>query len=202
MVKAGGVGNGRCILKLTFWFQCDFYFGYNATAVITVAQVRVRLGPHSTLFSQVFYLGPAAVNGLLGHHWLPPQVLFLPHVPVPRLCYFAPPHRIKEIASVSLDHILRHISHGAYEVFSSVAQSYLTPTRTAACQVSLSITNSWSLLRLMSVESVMPYNHLILCRPLLLPSVPPSIKVFSSELILCIRWPKYCSFSFSISPSS
>ena len=74
---------------------------------------------------------------------------------------------------------------------------------TAACQASLSITNSWSLLRLMSIESVMPSNHLILCCPLLLlPSVFPSIRVFSSESVLCIRWPKYWGFSFSISPSN
>ena len=74
---------------------------------------------------------------------------------------------------------------------------------TAACQASLSITNSWSLLRLMSIESVMPSNHLILCCPLLLlPSVFPSIRVFSSESVLHIKWPKYWSFSFSISPSN
>ena len=74
---------------------------------------------------------------------------------------------------------------------------------TAARQASLSITNSWSLLQLMSIETVMPSNHLILCHPLLfLPSVFPSIKVFSNELALRIRWPKYWSFSFNISPSS
>ena len=74
---------------------------------------------------------------------------------------------------------------------------------TAACQVSLSITNSQSLLKLMSIESVMPFNHLILCRPLLLlPSIFPSIRVFSNESALRIRWPKYWSFSFSISPSN
>ena len=72
---------------------------------------------------------------------------------------------------------------------------------TAACQASLSITNSWSSLKLMSVESVMPSNHLILCRPLLLlPSIFPSIRVFSSESVP-IRWPNYWSFHFSISPS-
>ena len=71
---------------------------------------------------------------------------------------------------------------------------------TASCQASRSITNSRSLLKLMSIESVMPSNHLILCCPLLLPSVFPSIKVFSNESVLCIRWPKYWSFSFSISP--
>ena len=72
---------------------------------------------------------------------------------------------------------------------------------TAAHQASLSITNSWSLLQLMSITLVMPSNHLILCRPLLLPtSIFPSIRVFSNESVLCIRWPKYWSFSFSISP--
>ena len=72
----------------------------------------------------------------------------------------------------------------------------------AACQASLSITNSQNLLKLMSIESVMPSNHLILCHPLLLlPSIFPSITVFSNESDLCSRWPKYWSFSFSISPS-
>ena len=74
---------------------------------------------------------------------------------------------------------------------------------TAACQAFLSITNSRSLLKLMSIELVMPPNHLILCHPLLLPpSIFPSIRVFSNESTLCIRWPKYWSFSFSISPSN
>ena len=79
---------------------------------------------------------------------------------------------------------------------------FVTPW-VAACQASLSITNSWSLLQLMSIESVMPSNHVILCHPFLLPpSIFPSIRVFSNEPVLCIRWPKYWSFSFSISPSS
>ena len=79
---------------------------------------------------------------------------------------------------------------------------FVTPW-TAVCQSSLSITNTWSLLKLMSIELVMPSNHLILCHPLLFPpSIFPSIKVFSSELALPIRWPKYWSFSFSISPSN
>ena len=74
---------------------------------------------------------------------------------------------------------------------------------TAAGQASLSITNSWSLLKLMSIKLVMPSNHLILCRPLLLPpSIFPSIRVFSIESVLRIRWLKYWSFSFNISPSS
>ena len=77
----------------------------------------------------------------------------------------------------------------------------MTP-RTAARQASLSITNSRSLLRLMSIELVMPSNHLILCHPLLLlPSIYLSIRAFSNESVLCIRWPKYWSFSFNISPS-
>ena len=84
----------------------------------------------------------------------------------------------------------------------SCVQLFATPW-TAACQASLSITNSRSLLKSMSIESVMPSNHLTLCRPLLLPpSIFPSIRVFSNESVLCIRWPKYWSFSFSISPSN
>ena len=74
---------------------------------------------------------------------------------------------------------------------------------TAACQASLSITNSWCLLKLMSIESVMPSNHLILCHLLLfLPSLFHKIRIFSNELVLCIKWPKYWRFSFSISSSS
>ena len=84
----------------------------------------------------------------------------------------------------------------------SVMSNSMTPW-TAACQASLSITNSQSLLKLMSIESVMPSNHLILCHPLfLLPSIFPSIRVFSNKSVLHIRWPKYWSFSFSIRPSN
>ena len=91
-------------------------------------------------------------------------------------------------------------------VFSSVqslshVQLFATPW-IAARQASLSITDSWSSLRLTSIESVMPSSHLILCRPLLLlPPIPPSIKVFSNESTLCRRWPNYWSFSLSIIPS-
>ena len=105
---------------------------------------------------------------------------------------------------VSSDETVKGISAGEYNTmaFSSVqllsrVQLFATPW-TAACQVSLSITNYWSLLKLMSIESVMPSNHLLLCHSLLLlPSVFPSIRVFSKESVLCIRWPKYWSFSFS-----
>ena len=89
--------------------------------------------------------------------------------------------------------------------FSSVAQLYLTLCDSMDCsmQASLSITNSQSLLKLMSIELVMPSNYLILCCPLLLlPSIFPSIRVFSNESVLRIRWPKYWRFSFNISPSN
>ena len=84
----------------------------------------------------------------------------------------------------------------------SAVSDSVTPW-TAAHQASLSITNSWSLLKFMAIESVMPSNHLILCHPLLLlPSIFPRIRVFSNESVLHIRWPKYWSFSFNISPSN
>ena len=97
---------------------------------------------------------------------------------------------------------------GSFVLLFSLVQSvmcvrlFATPW-TAARQASLSITNAQSLLKLMSIKSVMPSNHLILCHPLLLlPSIFPSVRVFSKESILHIRWPKYWSFSFSISPSN
>ena len=84
----------------------------------------------------------------------------------------------------------------------SCVQLFASPW-TAAHQASLSFTISWSLLKLMSIESMMPSNHLVLCPPLLLPPlIFPSIRVFSNELALCIRWPKYWNFSFSITPSN
>ena len=86
--------------------------------------------------------------------------------------------------------------------FLSHVRLFPTPWTTTR-QVSLSITNTWSLLKLISIKLVMPSNHLILCcLLLLLPSFFPSIRVFSNESVLCIRWPKYWSFSFSISPSN
>ena len=79
---------------------------------------------------------------------------------------------------------------------------FVTPW-TAACQASLSFTISWNMLKLMSIKSVTPSDHLVLCRPLLLlPSIFPSIRVFSDESVLRIRWPKYWNFSFSLSPSN
>ena len=92
-----------------------------------------------------------------------------------------------------LTHLLQSLSHVRF---------FATPW-SAAHQASLSITSSWTLFKFMSIESVMPSSHLILCRPLLLlPSIFPSIRVFSNESVLRIRWPKYWSFSFNISPSN
>ena len=97
-----------------------------------------------------------------------------------------------------------HFTYIVSVQFSSVTQSCptLCDPWTVACQASLSITNSWSLLNLMSIEVVMQSNNLILCNPLLLPLMFAGIRVFSSELVLHIRWPNYWSFSFNISPSN
>ena len=101
-------------------------------------------------------------------------------------------------------HSIHNILHLLVSAVQSLSRVWLFATPgTAACQASLSITNSWSLLKLMSIESVMPYNHLILCHPLLLlPSIFPSIRVSYNESVLRIRWSKYWSFSFNISPSN
>ena len=106
-----------------------------------------------------------------------------------QLLHFYTPREILFIVSVSSVQSPSHV------------RLFATPW-IAARQASLSITNSWSSPRLMSIESVMPSSHLILCHPLLLlPPIPPSIRVFSNELTLHMRWPKYWSFSFSIIPS-
>ena len=118
------------------------------------------------------------------------------------------PKRNASLASQScpsLDIILRKkhdVSFSSVQFSRSVMSDAATPW-IAACQASQSITNSWSLLNLMSIESVMPSSHLILCHPLLLlPPIPPNIRIFSNESTLHMRWPKYWSFSFSISPSN
>ena len=99
--------------------------------------------------------------------------------------------------------ITKFILSESYQIviqFSSVIQSYPTLCNHMDCSTlgSLSITNSCSLLKLMYMDSVMPSNHLILCRPILLPSIFPSIRIFSKKSVLCIRWPKYRTFRFSI----
>ena len=109
----------------------------------------------------------------------------------------------KDIQSI---HSYRSVTLSSVQFSSVQSRSHVRLSATpwmAACQASLSTTNTQNLLKLMSIESVMPSNHLILCCPLLLlPSILPSIRVFSNESVLCIRWPKYWNFSFSISPSN
>ena len=114
-------------------------------------------------------------------------------------------------ASSSVLYLLQHqgLFQWVVRISQSVSAQSLSHVRlfatpwTAACQASLSITNSQSIFKLISIELVMPSNHLILCYPLFLPpSIFPSIRVFSNESVLCIRWPKYWSFSFNISPSN
>ena len=106
------------------------------------------------------------------------------------------------LLELAIFHVALNLRKTPFSSVQSLSHVWLFVTSwTAACQASLSITNSWTLLKLLSIESVMPSNHLILCHPLLLvPSIFPSIRVFSSESALCIRWPKYWSFSFNISP--
>ena len=131
----------------------------------------------------------------------------------PTLCnpmYFIPPD-----SSVHGDSPGKNTGVGCHALLQEIFQTQVSSVQLLSCvrlfvtpwtiarQASLSITNSWSLLKLMSFESVMPSNHLILCHPLLLPpSIFPGIRVFSNESVLHIRWPKYWSFTFSISPSS
>ena len=115
----------------------------------------------------------------------------------------APVQGVGLVVSSPLQVLRAYIESQSVSQFSRSAVSDSAAPWTVACQASLSITNSQSPPKLMSIESVMPSNHLILCHPLvLLPSIFPSIRVFPSESVLCIRWTKYWSFSFSISPSN
>ena len=121
-----------------------------------------------------------------------------------RSVFFTVPKKgnAKECSDYHTIALIAHTSKFSSVQSLSRVQLFATPW-IAAHQASLSITNSRSLLRLMPIESLMPSSHLILCHPLLLlPTIPPSIRVFSSESTLRIKWPKYWSFSFSISPSS
>ena len=116
-------------------------------------------------------------------------------------CKSSPFPNFEQLIHKVLPYCRRTLCEVKWKSFSHV-RLFATPW-TIACQASLSITNSRSLLRLMSIESVMPSSNLILCHPLLLlPQIPPRIRVFSNESTLCMRWPKYWSFSFSISPSN
>ena len=136
-----------------------------------------------------------------------PSLPFLSHMPFfLELAKLLLAHLLK-FYELTFSQMLLHTFCKSSVQFSSVqllshVQLYATPW-TAACQASLSITNSWSLLNPMSIESVMPSNQLILHHPLLLlPSIFPRIRVFSNKSVLRMRWPEYWSFSFSISPSS
>ena len=125
---------------------------------------------------------------LLGHHCS--KALSVDKV---RKCMFLERRKKKEKTYFTLIRSVQSLSH---------VQHFVTPW-TAVHQASLSITNSQSLLKLMSIQSVMPFNHLILCCPLLLlPSIFPRVRVFSNESVLRKRWPKYWSFSFNINPSN
>ena len=116
-------------------------------------------------------------------------------------CFFSEDPQFCPLTAGVVPHLTTICGLSSVKSLSRV-QLFVTPW-TAACQASLSITNSWSLLKLRSIQSVMPSNHLIHCHPLLLlPSIFPSIRVFSNESVLHIRWLKYWSFSFSISPSN
>ena len=132
--------------------------------------------------------------------------LFTINFPSEFMCCFIT-GRNKNHLKLSLRKVSGHVSWAPHPLNLSVqwlshVWHFVIPW-TAACQASLSITNSWSLLKLMSIESVMPSNHLIICCPLCLPpSIFPSIRIFSSESVLLIRWPVYWSFNFSISPSN
>ena len=121
------------------------------------------------------------------------STLFQPHNPHVMLSWSCWYLASISLALTLLQFVIQLLSH---------AQLFVIPW-TAACQASLSFTISWSFLKLMSIELVMPCNHLNLCHPLLLPpSIFPSIRVFSNESVLRIRWPKFWSFSFNISPSN
>ena len=144
----------------------------------------------------------------VGHDWAT-ELNWTDIMPV-SACFLAPlilmiAEKKSQVYYYLLETLIDYYGFNLYFQFSSVPQSCLTLSTpwTAAHQASLSITNSRSLPKLISIELVMPSNHLILCCPLLLlPSIFPSIRVFSNESALCMRWPKYWSFSFNISPSN
>ena len=119
------------------------------------------------------------------------------------ISYLYYPYPLRNVWGVNDKTPRKHLSSVQFSSVHSLSSVWLFETPwIAARQASLSITNSWSSLKLMSIELVMPSSHLILCRPLFLwPPIPPSIRVFSNESTLHMRWPKYWSFSFSIIPS-
>ena len=146
----------------------------------------------------------AAVHGVAKSRKLKNNFIS-PSIPTPNFPHTEVPTHSNTLPFLPHPHLSPHIRIpflSTFVVQHSHVQLFATPW-TAACQDSLSFTIYWSLFKLMSIESVMPSNHLILCcHLLLLPSMFPSIRVFSNESALCIRWSKYWSFSFSISPSN
>ena len=147
----------------------------------------------------VLLLGLHGIYGPAQKNWHPNHV----HLPIHDQNIYPPACHLLSFASGTLAFSAQILSvqFSSVQSLSSV-QLFRTPW-IAARQASLSITNSQSLFKLMSIKSVMPSSHLILCHPLLLlPPIPPSIRVFSNESTLCMTWPKYWSFSFSISPSN
>ena len=164
------------------WFLLLFHFLFVTDLGIAGSNFSL-LESIPTLFYNPFF--PRLPSQLLASaSFLVPHKIWSCHIPALNLLVISPWHEFSSVQSLSR------------------VQLFATP-RTAACQVSLSITNSCSLFKLMSIASVMPSNHLILCCPLLLsPSIFPSIRVFSNESALRIRWPKYWSLSFNICPSN
>ena len=177
------------------------------SSVHGISQVRVlewvaiALSPSSLLICflslYISFFKVLNINEIIQLFWGGGGMVFTQHI----IMKFVPVIHLFLSQSSKIKLLCGHIK---MYLFSSVAQFRLFATPwTAACQASLSITNSQSLLKLMSIELVMLPNHLNFCRPLFLPpSIFPSIRVFSNESVLHIRWPKYWSFSFSISPSN
>ena len=150
-----------------------------------------RLQVHSPFNTKLFLMPTLCQTLFWGSRTPPPYYTYTPSI-----CWYMKgqtSHNAAVPVNIRSDQIRSDQSLSHVRLFS-------TPW-IAARQASLSITNSWSSLRLTSIESVMPSSHLILCHPLLLPPIPPSIRVFSNESTLHMRWPKYGSFSFSIIPS-
>ena len=195
-MSLGPIDTASWCLTTTFywWLQtlCLCFFDHSLSAALCRCPQHATSN-HFFLFLDTSYFKTSV---FIPHHWAPYVIILLLFTAsyllmpcyVSRMYFFDPgPAMKRRINSVqSLSHVWL----------------FATPWITA-CQASLSITNSWSLPKLMFIESVMPSSHLIFCCPLLLlPPSPPSIRVFSNESSLCIRWPKYWSFNFSISPSN
>ena len=150
----------------------------------------------SITISRPIHVDANGIISLFFNGWVISHCIYVPHLLYQFLCWWT-------INDFSYAEIFSLYTHFHSVLFSSSVVSNSVTAWTTECQASLSITNFWSLLKFMSIESVMTSNHLILCHSLLLPpSIFSSIRAFSNESALCIRWPKYWSFSFNISPSN